>query len=288
MGLPYGLAPFLVRGGQTESDVGERLRLTIPAATRGYCDAQLDDYRSMPRRSFPWRPPLAFRVRARSSVREPLGTLGFGFWNDPFAMGIGEAGARRLLPSPPQTLWFFYASPQSDLRFSPAGPGNGWNAIALRSPSIPDPIFTMLGAGALGLLLLPALRRLPFQVFYRTSHVAMAPIPAGLDRWHEYGIDWEAGEARFLVDGETVLIAPHPPHGPLGLVLWIDNQFAVASPARGFRFGASPVGHAQSLELEGIRVDASTGGAPHRPITPTSRSSLPTNPRREEHPAVDR
>src|SRR5687768_14952706 len=59
--------------------------LTLPRASRDdYSDAQLHDYAGLARRDFPWRPPLAFSIRARLSPHLQ-GTAGFGFWNNPLA-----------------------------------------------------------------------------------------------------------------------------------------------------------------------------------------------------------
>ncbi len=42
---------------------------------------------------------------------------------------------------------------------------------------------------------------------------------------------------RFAVDGQTVLETPISPRGPLGLVLWVDNQFAAFRPDGRLAFG---------------------------------------------------
>jgi hypothetical protein len=46
-----------------------------------------------------------------------------------------------------------------------------------------------------------------------------------------------------------------PPRGPLGLVLWIDNQYAIASRAGRFGFGLCEVKEEQWLEVEGVEVE---------------------------------
>ncbi|HEY6541393.1 MAG TPA: hypothetical protein VIZ18_10665, partial [Ktedonobacteraceae bacterium] len=51
------------------------LRMSFEAAQRGqYTDAQIDDYGSLPRSKFPWKPPVRLQVRARSSL--PAATHG--------------------------------------------------------------------------------------------------------------------------------------------------------------------------------------------------------------------
>jgi hypothetical protein len=42
---------------------------------------------------------------------------------------------------------------------------------------------------------------------------------------------------------------------PLGLILWIDNQYAVASPRKGFGFGVLAVDSDQWLEITDLEVE---------------------------------
>ena len=46
-----------------------------------------------------------------------------------------------------------------------------------------------------------------------------------------------------------VLYAPRPPTSPLGFVAWIDNQFAIARPEAGLRFGFLPTAQPQTLDI---------------------------------------
>src|SRR5205823_2626176 len=84
------------------------------------------------------RPPLRMEVRARSSLPaataassvESTGTLrgtaGFGFWNYPFSV----RGDILMLP---EAIWFFYASPPSNMALVPHIPGCGWKAQVVHS-----------------------------------------------------------------------------------------------------------------------------------------------------------
>ena len=116
------LAPVLAGVARVEWAPGA-LRLAVGPATAGsYCNAQLDDFARMRPRDFPWRPPLALRVRARASlpaadatgqagdVDSPAlrGTVGFGFWNGAPSIAGGAPGA-------PESLWFFGASPPTNM-----------------------------------------------------------------------------------------------------------------------------------------------------------------------------
>ena len=48
--------------------------------------------------------------------------------------------------------------------------------------------------------------------------------------WHTYVLDWGTERAEFRVDGETVLEGAPAPRGPLGFVMWLDNQYMVVTP----------------------------------------------------------
>jgi hypothetical protein len=241
-------------GGKVES-VTSGWRLTLPAGT-GYADAQLDDTANVSRDAFRWKPPLRLTLRARTTNSAPGGTFGFGFWNDPFAVSLGLGGATRRWLAMPQSAWFFYLSPPGDLRLDARAPGNGWKAATLQSASLPTALLAPLAMGGAIFFTLPFLRRLGFfwaRRFYRAEEAGLVADPA---EWHAYAIEWRSDGVRFQVDGHPVLHSLHPPRPPLGLVLWIDNQYAVLSPERGIGFGVLPRTHLQSLELEDLRIEA--------------------------------
>ena len=249
--LPLGLHTHLVGGGGLET--GEAgLRLTLPPTPSGYADAQVDDYQGLPRHRFPWRPPLHLSLEARASHSAPLGTLGFGFWNDPFAFGLGATGRR--LPAAPRALWFFYGSPPNQLAFSQGAAGQGWLAASLDSPALPAGLLLPLAAGALALSRLPLAGRLAVDAIRRAATAQEAQLSAGLDRWHRYALDWGETEALFSVDGEPALRVHTPPRAPLGFVAWIDNQYAALSTERGIRFGVLPTAEDQWLELRELSI----------------------------------
>lgn len=238
----------MIGGGKLESSRDDHFRLEIPASKR-YANAQLDDYRRLPRARFPWKPPVLFHLRARASHSVPKGTLGFGFWNDPFALSLGQRGAERRFPSSPEAVWFFHGSHPNDLAFVPDVPGHGWKASCLDSPPIPMLLLAPLAACAVLMAQVPGLRSPVIKLARRAISASETLLPVALDEWHTYALQWEPEQAVFSVDGQSVLRAPAPPTGPLGFVAWIDNQYAIASPEGGFRFGVVPTGEAQWLEL---------------------------------------
>src|SRR5215831_8092466 len=111
-------------GGGALDVAGSALHLALPGTRAGsYSDAQIDDYTGLPRSRYPWRPPLRLEVRARAShpVADLRGTAGFGFWNAPVT---AAGGAPRL----PESVWFFAASPPSNMALVPESPAWGWKA----------------------------------------------------------------------------------------------------------------------------------------------------------------
>lgn len=247
-------------GGSVETLAGSITRLAVPPTTSGYADSQLDDTAALPRRLFRWRPPLRLRLRARASQAVPLGTLGFGFWNDPFSLSLGQGGAGRRLPAPPQALWFFYASPPADLRFTPGPAGHGWKAMQLATHRIPTAVLLALAPAAVLLAQIPPMRGPVLRRALAQVRGAEALVPAGLADWHAYEIDWRPDGAEFRLDGQLMLRTSIPMPGPLGFVTWIDNQYATATPESGFRFGLIPTRMPQWLEIEACEL-AATGEA---------------------------
>lgn len=259
---------FLTRpGGGTVGASRSVLRLAIPASRASvYANAQIDDYDHQPRRAYRWRPPLRLAVRARASAPQhppappalanPVtiadaaitlrGTAGFGFWNYPFT----PTGA---VLAPPEAVWFFYASPPSNMALVPGVPGWGWKAQVVHArrwgalAALPPALATVAWARLTG-------HMAPAAAWVRLlSGAVEAHLAPDLADWHEYVLEWRQEAARFLVDGVVMLTVPDPPRGPLGFVAWIDNQFAVATPRGTLRFGALDT-PAQWLELAYIRA----------------------------------
>lgn len=237
-------------GGGHVKRVGEAgWRLSIPLlSARQYADAQLDDYGRIARHKLPDSPPVTLRLRARASHAQPAGTLGFGFWNDPFTLSGGVLAA-------PNTVWFFYASPPSDMALAAGVHGWGWKAATLNAGRYPALLIAPAALAAIALTCLPGLGA-PVMAAARRfvrAHEALLDDVALTD-WHTYEIDWRETEAVFRVDGAERLRSPAPPRGPLGLVMWIDNQYAIASRTGRFGFGLCEVKEEQWLEVEAVQL----------------------------------
>ena len=246
-------------GGMVETASGRATRLMLPPKPSGYADAQLDDTAALSRSRFRWQPPLAMRLRARASHASPLGTLGFGFWNDPFAVSLGQGGAARRLPAAPRALWFFYASPPADLRFTPGIAGHGWKAMQLTTRPMPPAALFTLAPAAVVLSQIPPLRGPVLRRALAQVQGAEAMLPVDLAEWHAYEIEWQEDHAELRLDGQVVLRTAISMAGPLGFVAWIDNQYATATAESGFRFGLIPTTETQWLDIDAFELTGAWG-----------------------------
>lgn len=264
---------------------GSSLRL-VNADTNGrrYSNAQIDDYRGLARRDFLWSPPLTLTVRARFSHSGPglatqttrpaldndcdfvyqpeagggpilSGTAGFGFWNAPFAPAGASnetADPGRLVP--PRAIWFFYASPPGNMKLDSETPGCGWKAATIDAGRWPFLLLAPTAPIAVPLMHLRPLYRRLWPIGQRAIGVSEALVPVAMTDWHTYVIEWGRRRARFLVDGRPILDCATPPRGPLGLVIWLDNQYMVVTPQGRFGHGLLAQPGRQWLELDSITI----------------------------------
>ena len=234
-------------------------RMEIPAGdASAYRFAQLDDYSGLPRGRFPSRPSLTLSVRARVSSNSIAGTWGFGLWNDPFGLSLGFGGNPFRLPTLPNAVWFFHASeenwlsfksgqesesstfggnPEVELRDSKTLSGNGFLAQAFRSLNIPSPLLALAGIPAL--LFLATRRTRKWLRGLASRVIGEEGIRLSMDQtqWHAYRLEWSPTRSAFWVDDALVLETSVSPRPPLGLVIWLDNQFAKFTPEGEIGFG---------------------------------------------------
>ena len=247
-------------GGGTLHLANSVLRMAFESAIQGqYTDAQIDDYGDIPRSNYLWRPPLRMSVISRSSLPAAThrhnaestgvlrGTAGFGFWNYPFSV----KGDILMLP---EAVWFFYASPPSNMALVPGIPGWGWKAQIVHTmrpgalaATVPMAVTTVFG-------LLTGETRPAAYWMQKLSGAYEAVLTVEMTDWHIYTLEWLPNEATFWVDDKLVLRAPHPPTRPLGFVTWLDNQYAIATPRGVLRFGTITSGP-QWLELESVKIE---------------------------------
>lgn len=237
------------------ADPGTSWRLEIPVGPRrSYRLAQLDDYQGLARRNLLWKPPLQVYLRARLSANDLPGTWGFGLWNDPFSFSIGLGGMSRRFPALPNAAWFFYASPPNYLSFRDDLPAHGFLAATFASPKYPAWLLA-LGSLGLPLALVPPMGRLirrSVRTVVRQDAVRLALKPV---EWHDYGLIWRESDVVFSINGEQVYTTQVTPAAPLGLVLWIDNQYAAWTPDGRLRYGFLANHQPAWLEIADFSLD---------------------------------
>jgi hypothetical protein len=213
----------------------------------GYRDAQLDDYSQLPRHRFPHR-GLSLSLRAKISSISAAGTWGFGLWNDPFGLSLGFGGSPFRLPALPNAAWFFYASPQNYLSFTDDKPAQGFLAQTFRSPKF-HPLLILAG------LVLPFSRKVSRKLLSKVIEEDSATISVDVTQWHRYRLEWTRSGKRvlFYVDDVQVFESLVSPHPPLGIIIWIDNQYAAFTPEGKIAFGVLE-GEEEWLEVEDIVI----------------------------------
>jgi hypothetical protein len=266
---------------------GSAYRLTIPSGKANeYRLAQLDDYTRSPRGRFPHRSGSTLSLSARTSSDSIPGTWGFGLWNDPFGLSLGFGGNPFRLPALPNAVWFFGASKENYLSFKePAGfdtggentrptqparreTANGFLAQTFRSPRF-HPLLIPAG------LALPFSRKTTRRLLSRVIeedgivlHSRHSPTPMDAQesasyaetisvdptQWHRYRLEWRKNRVSFEVDEALVFESPVSPIPPLGLVIWIDNQYAAFTPEGKIGFGVLENPEPASLEIRELEI----------------------------------
>jgi hypothetical protein len=74
-------------------------------------------------------------------------------------------------------------------------------------------------------------------------------------QWHKYRIDWRENEVSFQVDDAQVFESQVSPNPPLGLVIWIDNQFAAFTPEGKIAFGVLENPEPAWLEIKDVEIN---------------------------------
>lgn len=230
------LIPHHTQGCQVDSIGENSWRLTCPGGGAGrYRLAQLDDYYHVKRSCLPWSAPCHLQLEARASANHLPGTWGFGFWNDPFGMNLGFGGVR-LLPALPDAAWFFFASAPNYLSFRNDLPAVGALAAVFRASAVPIG-FLAPGVLAAPLLLMRWFSRLARRLASALIREDAARLSVDLTAWHTYEVNWKTDGVQFLIDGAVVHQSELSPRGPLGLVLWLDNQYAAWNPDGRLKYG---------------------------------------------------
>lgn len=221
--------------------------LSIPSGkANAYRLAQLSDYARISRRKFPHY-SLTLSLSARVSSNNIPGTWGFGLWNDPFGMSLGFGGRPFRVPALPNAVWFFGASEENYLSFSDK-PGNGFLAQSFRSPRF-HPLLASAG------LALPFSRKLTRRLMSQVIAEDGVRLDVDPCQWHRYKFEWGPKRVLFEVDDTPVFESAVSPNPPLGLVIWIDNQYAAFTPEGKIGFGVLENPEPAWLEVKDLEVN---------------------------------
>lgn len=217
---PNAKIESIENGWRLKIDAGDSLH---------YRDAQIDDYYGLQRKNFPHH-SVTVSLRARASSISIPGTWGFGLWNDPFGMSLGFGGNPLRLPALPNAVWFFSASPQNYLSFTDDKPAQGFLAQSFHSSAFHP---WLIPAG-LTLPISPTTARNLISKVIREDSSALS---VDVTQWHGYRLEWSLKRVLFYIDDVPVFESHVSPNPPLGLIIWIDNQYAAFTPEGKIGFG---------------------------------------------------
>jgi hypothetical protein len=186
-------------------------------------------------------------LSARASSRSIPGTWGFGLWNDPFGLSLGFGGNPFRLPALPNAVWFFGASEENYLSFRDDKPAQGFLAQTFRAPRF-HPL--LLPAG----LVLPFSRKVTRRLMRNVIAEDAVRLNIDTTQWHRYKLDWRKDRVSFEADDALVFESLVSPRAPLGLVIWIDNQFAAFTPEGKIGFGVLKNPEPAWLEIKDVEI----------------------------------
>jgi hypothetical protein len=242
------LKPRFSRNGKiTSTSHGWQLAIFEGPSSR-YRLSQLDDYLDLSRSAYRWHPPVTFSLRARISSPLAPGTWGFGLWNDPFGFSFFPGESFFRPPVLPNSIWFFYASSKNYLSFRNEKPAQGFLAQVFQSPRFHP---TLLLAG----LVFPFSRKSTRRILSRVIDEDSANLNLDVTKWHVYRLEWGRSQSTFWVDESLVFQSRVSPRAPLGIVIWIDNQYAAFRPDGKLKWGLEKNPQREWLEIEQVEIN---------------------------------
>jgi hypothetical protein len=152
-------------------------------------------------------------------------------------------------------VWFFYASPPSNMKLDLETAGHGWKAATLDAKRLSFVLLAPTAPVAVPLMNIRPLYRRLWPVAQAALGVSEATVPAPMTDWHSYAIEWESRRVRFSVDGELMLKSQSSPGGPLGFVMWLDNQYAVVTPWGRLGYGLLQSPGRQWMEVDTLSIE---------------------------------
>jgi hypothetical protein len=74
-----------------------------------------------------------------------------------------------------------------------------------------------------------------------------ALVELDVTQWQNYELEWGVEGTKFRANNKIVLASPISPKPPLGVVIWMDNQYAAFTP--GGKLGIGVLDHPDAARL---------------------------------------
>jgi hypothetical protein len=116
------------------------------------------------------------------------------------------------------------------LSFTNEKPARGFLAQTFHAPKF-HPLLIPAG------LALPFSRKTTRKLLGKIISEDSKALSVDVTQWHEYRFEWSPKHVSFYVDDAQMFESPVSPNPPLGLIIWIDNQFAAFTPEGKIGFG---------------------------------------------------
>ena len=230
--MPKGSYHLSVSGGGEIETIPDGWRLSIPKGFSGkYRNSQIENYKGLSRKKFPIKSSAKVSALLRASSKDSPGTWGIGLWNDPFGIKIAFGG-QRWLPQLPNAAWFFFPAAENHLTFSDAQYVNNSHVGIFSSKQN----FGKLIALTPLMLWKPAARWLRSQ-YAKLIQEDGHSLDIDVTQWHAYELEYHKDKLRFRVDGNEVFNSNIAVKAPLGLVIWVDNQYSAWLPNGKLKYG---------------------------------------------------
>jgi len=260
------------RVAQGNADVSEitpgHWRLQVDGTATQYCNAQLDDYHHLQRQAFPWAPPVSLSLWAKGPAAHQ-GTWGFGWWNAPYSP------LTSALPARPASVWFF-GNGHGNMAWSPDSCATGFKAAMLETRTWQSLIIAPFAPLIMLANHQPRIYRWLWSRLMPHLRLHETMIATPDDTWHRYQIDWRADSVTWSIDDVIITHTSCAPHGPLGICIWIDNQWLTATPDGRFGWGLSDA-HG-TLEIRDITITDLRHGESNHDTPPPTLSAPPHQP----------
>jgi hypothetical protein len=134
-------------------------------------------------------------------------------------------------------------------------PGYGWKAATIDCLRPPSLLLAPLAPVAVLLMNIKPVYRSMWPPIQRALRVQEKALEVDMTDWHTYSIDWGEDLVCFSVDGRAILDNAPSPGGRLGFVMWLDNQYLVATPWGRLRWGLLDVPGSQWMEVDLLELE---------------------------------